>query len=144
MILGKKFFITPSDSVAMIAANADAIPYFKSGLKVWYTPALTHNMHLQHQQCPVIKPHNHKQELCNCASSSLLWDANQQLICQLSIETYCFWHTYTTMSGGVVVSCMCCGACLLDLLLPACKTHIIEYDPAYTRFLSVSFCFDLR
>ena len=34
MILGKKFFITPSDSVAMIAANADAIPYFKSGLKV--------------------------------------------------------------------------------------------------------------
>ncbi len=33
MILGKKFFITPSDSVAMIAANADAIPYFKSGLK---------------------------------------------------------------------------------------------------------------
>ena len=37
MILGKKFFITPSDSVAMIAANADAIPYFKSGLKVsWH------------------------------------------------------------------------------------------------------------
>ena len=34
MILGDHFFITPSDSVAMIAANADAIPYFKSGLKV--------------------------------------------------------------------------------------------------------------
>lgn len=35
MILGKGFFITPSDSVAMIAANAqDTIPYFKSGLKV--------------------------------------------------------------------------------------------------------------
>ncbi len=35
MILGKKFFITPSDSVAMIAANAqECIPYFKSGLKV--------------------------------------------------------------------------------------------------------------
>ncbi len=35
MILGNKFFITPSDSVAMIAANAQAaIPYFKSGLKV--------------------------------------------------------------------------------------------------------------
>jgi phosphoglucomutase len=34
MILGNKFFITPSDSVAMIAANAEAaIPYFKSGLK---------------------------------------------------------------------------------------------------------------
>jgi phosphoglucomutase len=34
MILGKKFFITPSDSVAMIAANAqEAIPYFKGGLK---------------------------------------------------------------------------------------------------------------
>lgn len=29
MILGEKFFITPSDSVAMIAANAkDCIPYF--------------------------------------------------------------------------------------------------------------------
>lgn len=38
MILGKKFFITPSDSVAMIAANADAIPYFKSGLKVQILP----------------------------------------------------------------------------------------------------------
>lgn len=35
MILGNKFFITPSDSVAMIAANAqEAIPYFKGGLKV--------------------------------------------------------------------------------------------------------------
>ena len=35
MILGKAFFITPSDSVAIIAANAqEAIPYFKTGLKV--------------------------------------------------------------------------------------------------------------
>ena len=35
MILGTKFFITPSDSVAMIAANAQAcIPYYKAGLKV--------------------------------------------------------------------------------------------------------------
>jgi len=33
MILGDKFFITPSDSVAMIAANYAAIPYFKGGLK---------------------------------------------------------------------------------------------------------------
>eukprot|EP00959_Pyramimonas_sp_CCMP1952_P393950 8254257-Pyramimonas_sp.AAC.1 len=33
MILGDNFFITPSDSVAMIAANADAIPYFKGGIK---------------------------------------------------------------------------------------------------------------
>merc|ERR1712113_167922 len=34
MILGNKFFITPSDSVAMIAANAqESIPYFKDGLK---------------------------------------------------------------------------------------------------------------
>ncbi|CAA6664800.1 unnamed protein product [Spirodela intermedia] len=34
MILGKRFFVTPSDSVAIIAANAvKAIPYFNSGLK---------------------------------------------------------------------------------------------------------------
>lgn len=34
MILGDHFFVTPSDSVAIIAANATAaIPYFKSGLK---------------------------------------------------------------------------------------------------------------
>eukprot|EP00270_Netrium_digitus_P009834 TRINITY_DN3014_c0_g1_i2.p1 TRINITY_DN3014_c0_g1~~TRINITY_DN3014_c0_g1_i2.p1 ORF type:complete len:586 (+),score=191.25 TRINITY_DN3014_c0_g1_i2:99-1856(+) len=34
MILGKRFFITPSDSVAIIAANAvAAIPYFSGGLK---------------------------------------------------------------------------------------------------------------
>ncbi|KAK9804971.1 hypothetical protein WJX73_005729 [Symbiochloris irregularis] len=34
MILGNKFFINPSDSVAIIAANAQqCIPYFKSGLK---------------------------------------------------------------------------------------------------------------
>ena len=39
MVLGKAFFITPSDSVAMIAANAqEAIPYFKSGLKVNVPP----------------------------------------------------------------------------------------------------------
>jgi hypothetical protein len=34
MILGDHFFITPSDSVAMIAANYQAIPYYKGGLKV--------------------------------------------------------------------------------------------------------------
>lgn len=35
MILGKGFFVTPSDSVAIIAANAqEAILFFKSGLKV--------------------------------------------------------------------------------------------------------------
>ena len=35
MILGHKFFVSPADSVAIIAANAkDAIPYFKDGLKV--------------------------------------------------------------------------------------------------------------
>lgn len=34
MILGSRFFITPSDSVAIIAANAQAaIPYFKNGPK---------------------------------------------------------------------------------------------------------------
>jgi phosphoglucomutase len=32
---GKSFFVTPSDSVALIAASAaEAIPYFKGGLKV--------------------------------------------------------------------------------------------------------------
>lgn len=29
MILGKKFFVNPSDSLAIIAANAQVIPYFK-------------------------------------------------------------------------------------------------------------------
>lgn len=34
MILGSRFFVTPSDSVAIIAANAqECIPYFKNGLK---------------------------------------------------------------------------------------------------------------
>ncbi|XP_010536505.1 PREDICTED: phosphoglucomutase, chloroplastic [Tarenaya hassleriana] len=34
MILGKNFFVTPSDSVAIIAANAqEAIPYFRDGPK---------------------------------------------------------------------------------------------------------------
>jgi phosphoglucomutase len=33
MILGKQFFVTPSDSVAIIAANATCIPYFSAGLK---------------------------------------------------------------------------------------------------------------
>lgn len=32
MILGKKFFVTPSDSVAIIAAHCgNCIPYFKGG-----------------------------------------------------------------------------------------------------------------
>ena len=35
MVLGRGFFVTPSDSVAIIAANAqEAIPYFTSGPKV--------------------------------------------------------------------------------------------------------------
>lgn len=33
MITGKKFFVTPSDSVAIIAANFACIPYFKGSLK---------------------------------------------------------------------------------------------------------------
>lgn len=35
MVLGKQFFVTPSDSVAVIAAHAHAIPFFRDagGLK---------------------------------------------------------------------------------------------------------------
>jgi len=33
MILGKNFFVTPSDSLALIAANYKSIPYLKHGLK---------------------------------------------------------------------------------------------------------------
>jgi len=33
MILGKQWFVSPSDSLAIIAAYADVIPYFKGGLK---------------------------------------------------------------------------------------------------------------
>ena len=34
MILGSRFFVTPSDSIAIIAAYAkEAIPYFRKGLK---------------------------------------------------------------------------------------------------------------
>eukprot|EP01130_Rhizamoeba_saxonica_P007061 TRINITY_DN2829_c0_g1_i2.p1 TRINITY_DN2829_c0_g1~~TRINITY_DN2829_c0_g1_i2.p1 ORF type:complete len:325 (+),score=75.63 TRINITY_DN2829_c0_g1_i2:790-1764(+) len=34
MILGNKFFVTPSDSVAIIAANSGSIPYFRNKLSV--------------------------------------------------------------------------------------------------------------
>jgi hypothetical protein len=38
MTAGKSFFVTPSDSVALIAASAaEAIPYFKGGLKVLHS-----------------------------------------------------------------------------------------------------------
>lgn len=33
MILGKQWFVSPSDSLAIIAANATCIPFFKGGLK---------------------------------------------------------------------------------------------------------------
>lgn len=33
MILGDHFFVTPSDSVAMIASNYKSIPYYKGALK---------------------------------------------------------------------------------------------------------------
>lgn len=33
MILGKNFFVNPSDSLAILAANAECIPYFKGKLK---------------------------------------------------------------------------------------------------------------
>lgn len=33
MILGNHFFVTPSDSVAIITANATSIPFYKDGLK---------------------------------------------------------------------------------------------------------------
>lgn len=29
MILGRRFFVTPSDSLALVAANAEAVPYFE-------------------------------------------------------------------------------------------------------------------
>ena len=31
MILGNKFFVNPCDSLAIIAANAESIPYFRGG-----------------------------------------------------------------------------------------------------------------
>merc|ERR1719409_2483950 len=31
MIMGKQFFVSPSDSLAVIAAYADVIPYFRNG-----------------------------------------------------------------------------------------------------------------
>eukprot|EP00644_Phytophthora_capsici_P019296 jgi/Phyca11/537797/estExt2_fgenesh1_pg.C_PHYCAscaffold_1580002 len=34
MILGSRFFVTPSDSLAIIAANCTVIPFFKNGLRV--------------------------------------------------------------------------------------------------------------
>lgn len=47
MILGKGFFVTPSDSVAIIAANAqEAIPYFKSGPKVGSTSTFSFHFNL--------------------------------------------------------------------------------------------------
>eukprot|EP01127_Copromyxa_protea_P012977 TRINITY_DN3432_c0_g1_i1.p1 TRINITY_DN3432_c0_g1~~TRINITY_DN3432_c0_g1_i1.p1 ORF type:complete len:560 (-),score=136.05 TRINITY_DN3432_c0_g1_i1:49-1728(-) len=33
MVLGHNFFVTPSDSVAIISANASSIPFYKDGLK---------------------------------------------------------------------------------------------------------------
>lgn len=33
MILGKQWFVSPSDSLAIIAANISCIPFFKEGLK---------------------------------------------------------------------------------------------------------------
>lgn len=33
MILGRKFFVTPSDSIAIITANYESIPFLKGGLK---------------------------------------------------------------------------------------------------------------
>ena len=48
MVLGNNFFVTPSDSVAVIAANAkEAIPYFKSGLKVGPAPPLLPSLTLE-------------------------------------------------------------------------------------------------
>jgi hypothetical protein len=47
MILGNNFFITPSDSVAMIAANAAAIPYFKTGIKVRPQAFREHSLNIQ-------------------------------------------------------------------------------------------------
>ena len=32
MILGKNFFVTPSDSIAIIAANAKSIPFLSGGV----------------------------------------------------------------------------------------------------------------
>ena len=32
MILGRKFFVTPSDSLAVLAANAKLVPGYSSGL----------------------------------------------------------------------------------------------------------------
>ena len=37
MILGNHFFISPSDSLAMVAANCTCIPYFRNGLTVMIT-----------------------------------------------------------------------------------------------------------
>ena len=42
MILGSHFFISPSDSLAMVAAYCTCIPYFKNGLTVFSSSLLSH------------------------------------------------------------------------------------------------------
>lgn len=59
MILGKKFFINPSDSVAIIAANAQqCIPYFKSGLKVGTPPLPPCPRHLPLAAVKAVRVHH--------------------------------------------------------------------------------------
>ncbi|CAK7337153.1 unnamed protein product [Dovyalis caffra] len=56
MILGRGFFVTPSDSVAIIAANAQkAIPYFTSGPKVGNSADFSQpfNVLRNKRECPV-------------------------------------------------------------------------------------------
>lgn len=54
MILGRRFFVTPSDSLAIIVAHADVIPFFRDqgGLKgvARYThqPHHSHHIELKH------------------------------------------------------------------------------------------------
>ena len=38
MILGGRFFVSPSDSLAMVAANCRCIPFFAGGVKVGIPP----------------------------------------------------------------------------------------------------------
>ncbi|KAH7516312.1 hypothetical protein FEM48_Zijuj10G0121800 [Ziziphus jujuba var. spinosa] len=76
MILGKRFFVTPSDSVAIIAANAvDAIPYFSAGLKgvARFSSPLLSSLYADEAKC--IKawyPHCVTQDLRSMPTSAAL------------------------------------------------------------------------
>jgi hypothetical protein len=122
MVLGPKFFMNPSDSVAIIAANAQAaIPYFKGGLKVRRRPHLEAVCMLRSASCiRALRQHDQYNDsvaiiAAKAQAGILYFRARPQGAAPLLVPVECFSHVEAVLGLCIMVRQLCLAISIMVL-----------------------------